>query len=89
MNVNETKSVVALVQRDVVGLIIDFVGDAEVCIIVEHNGKSLNGGSGGSPSPLGNALFRGNLVEVPLSRFKHGEIEGSTDVCTMEDDARD
>ena len=57
---------IGLVLRDVVGLIVDFVGDAEICVIVEHNGRGLSGGSGRSLSPLFNALFCGNLVEESL-----------------------
>ena len=66
MNIDETKSVVGLVQHDVVGLIVDFVGDAETCVTMEHIGRGLSGGCGRSPSPLFNALFRGNLVEESL-----------------------
>ena len=89
MYINEAESVVTLVQCDVVGLIGNLVGDAEVCIVVEHNGRGLSGGSGRSSLPLGDALLRGNLVKEPLGRFKLGGREDDTDVCTVEVDARD
>ena len=66
MNIDETKSVVGPVQRDVVGLIVDFIGDSEIGVIVEHNGRGLCGGSGRSPSPLFVAFLRGNLVGESL-----------------------
>ena len=87
MYINEAESVLILVKRDIVGLIVNFVGDAEVCIVVELNGRGLSGGSGRSPPPLGDALLHGNLVEEPLGRFKHGGREDNTDVCTVKDDA--
>ena len=90
MYVDEAEAVVGLIQGDVMGLVVDLVCNTEIGFIVEHDGRGGRCcGSGRSPDPLFDMLLGSDLVEEVLGSLEHDERSGSTDVCTVEELARD